>query len=406
MGKPAFKRTPFHGCTAKLNQSACWYGWGGYVVPDVYTDLHTELGAIRTNVSMNEMSPLPKMKISGRDAHRFVNYLITREAGSMEPGHACYTPWCNEHGKVVADGIVFRFAEDLFVFSGDNSTSFFQQHSPGFDVEIENVTDDYGILALQGPNSRAVLEAASDDDWADLKFSRIRKARIQGVKLNVARQGFTGELGYELWVRREDGEKIWNAIETAGKPFAIQPAGEYAIDIARVEAGLVLVSAEYTSAGLDEPSADVKVLQNDHITPFELGIGHCVNPAKQDDFLGKQALLAEKKNGSARSMVGLELDLHGIVDLFMQHGMAPEVSPRVRWDRLQVTYHGKQVGQASSITWSPTLGKMIGFACVSKDLAVTGNELTVAWKDFWGKELGAVDATVVEYPFIELNRAN
>ena len=406
MSEYAFKGTPFHGCTAKLNQTTWWYSWGGYVVPDVYTDIHTELDAIRTNVSMNEMSPLPKMKISGRDAHRFVNYLITRDAGRMEPGHACYTPWCNEQGKVVADGIVFRFEEDLFVLSGDNSISFFQQYRAGFDVEIENITDDYGILALQGPNSRAVLEAASDDDWSDLKFSRIRKARIKGVELNVARQGFTGELGYELWVRREDGEKIWKAIETAGKTFAIQPAGEYAIDIARVEAGLVLVSAEYTGAGLDEPSADVIVQQDDHITPFELGVGHCVNLDKRDDFLGKQALIAETKNGSQRGMVGLELDLNGIVNLFIRHGMAPEVSPRVRWDRLKVVHNGNQIGQASSVTWSPTAGKMIGFACVSKDLALAGIELTVQWKDFWGKELDGINAKVVEYPFIKLNRAD
>ena len=404
MSEYVFKGTPFHRCTVNLNRTPWWYSWGGYIVPDVYTDIHTELDAIRTNVSMNEMSPLSKMEITGPDAQRFVNYLVTRDACKMAPGQAWYTPWCNELGKVVADGIVFRFEENRFVFSGDNSISFFRQHSAGFEVKINDVTDDFGILAVQGPNSRAVLEAASGDDWADLGFGRIRKTEIHGIELHVTRQGFTGEHGYELWVKRKDGEKIWAVIEEAGKPFAIQPAGEYAIDIARVEAGLILVSAEYTSAGFDKPSADVVIQQDDHITPFELGIGHCVNLDKQDDFLGKQALIAEKQNGSQRGMVGLEMDLQGIVNLFIEHGMAPEVSPRVRWDRLKVLHNDRFAGLASSVTWSPTVRKMIGFACIRKDLAETGVELTLQWKDFWGKELGEVGARVVEYPFIELNR--
>ena len=406
MSDYAFKGTPFHSCTVRLNQTTMWYGWGGYVVPDAYTNIHTELNAIRTNVAMNEMSPIPKMKITGADAQRFVNYLIPRDVGKMQVGYAWYTPWCNERGQVVADGIVFRFEEELFIFSGDNSTRFFQQYSDGFDVEISNVTDSYGILAIQGPNSRAVLEAATHEDWSDLEFCRIRSAHIADVELKVVRQGFTGERGYELWVKRADGEKIWKAMEAAGTPFRIEPAGEYAIDIARVEAGLILVSADYTSAGFDEPSANVAVQQDDHVTPFELGIGHCVNLNKQAGFLGKQALIREKENGPARGTVGLEVDLQGIIDLFMQHDTAPEVSPRVRWDRLNVTHDSKSSGQASSITWSPTAKKMIGFSRVDKALTETGTELIIQWKDFWGKELGEVKAKVSEYPFIEMNRAN
>ena len=198
MSANAFRTTPFHAQTSSLNQTTWWYAWNGYVVPDVYTDVHTEINAIRNSVSMNEMSPIPKMKISGPDSQRFVNYLITRNAEKMETGFAWYTPWCNDDGKVVADGIVFRFEDEMFLFVGDNSISFFRQHSDGYDVDISDATHDYGMMAIQGPNSQAVLEKATGEGWSDLKFCRIRPTSIGGVDLNVARQGFTGEHGYEL----------------------------------------------------------------------------------------------------------------------------------------------------------------------------------------------------------------
>ena len=326
--------TPFHTSTAARNASPWWYGWGGYVVPDVYTDPIAELRAIRSAVSMNEMSPIPKMEVRGPDAQACVDHLITRDASRMEVGHAWYTPWCTDDGKVVADGIVFRFEPDRFVLSGDRCETFLRKHSGGFDAEIGDVTDDHGILALQGPRSRAVLEAVTGESWADLKFSRFRPCVIDGARVNVARQGFTGELGFELWVERPDGARVWEAVAEAGAPFGIQPAGEYAIDIARVEAGLILISADYTGAGPDVPSADTPPNPSDFVTPYELGIGHCVKLDKAVDFVGREALAVEHARGPVRRIVGLEFDVDGIVALCMDAGEAPNVSPRVRWDHL------------------------------------------------------------------------
>ena len=402
----ALRGTPFHRGTADRMASTWWFGWGGYVVPDVYTDPVSELRAIRTAVSMNEMSPIPKIEVRGPDAAACVDYLVTRDASRMEVGHATYTPWCTHQGKVVADGIVFRFEPERFVFSGDRCETFLRDEAGGFDVEVADVTDDHGILALQGPRSREVLESVTGEGWGDLGFSRFRGAVVDGVPVNVARQGFTGELGFELWVRRPDGERVWEAMAAAGAPFGIQPAGEYAIDVARVEAGLILISADYTGAGPDSPSADSVPNPADFVTPYELGLGHCVRLDKSADFVGREALAAEHRRGPARRVVGLTFDVEGVVGLFLEAGLSPDVSPRVRWDHLPLRAGagGNVVGRASSVTWSPTTSRLIGFGLVPAELAAPGTELTVEWADFWGRGLGPASARVCEYPFINLSR--
>lgn len=400
----ALRGTPFHRGTVARMASTWWFGWGGYVVPDVYTDPVSELRAIRGAVSMNEMSPIPKIEVRGAEAAACVDYLITRDASRMEVGHAWYTPWCTHDGKVVADGIVFRFEPDRFVFSGDRCETFFRKEAVGLDVEVADVTDDHGILAVQGPRSRDVLEAVTGESWEDLRFSRFRPAVIDGVPVTVARQGFTGELGFELWVERSGGERVWGAVASAGAPFGIQPAGEYAIDIARVEAGLILISADYTGAGPDAPSADVAPNPEDFVTPYELGLGHCVKLDKAADFIGRDALAAEHRRGRGRCVVGLTFDVEGIVQLFLDAGLSPDVSPRVRWDHLSLRAGGDVVGRASSVTWSPTTSRLIGFGLVPVELSGAGTELTVEWADFWGRELGESAAEVCEYPFIDLER--
>ena len=400
----ALRGTPFHRGTVARMASTWWFGWGGYVVPDVYTDPVSELRAIRTRVSMNEMSPIPKIEVRGPDALACVDYLITRDASRMEVGHAWYTPWCTHDGKVVADGIVFRFEPERFVFSGDRCETFLKKETVGFDVEIADVTDDHGILAVQGPRSRDVLGAVIGEDWNDLGFSRFRPAVIDGVPVTVARQGFTGELGFELWVDRPGGERVWEAVASAGEPFGIQPAGEYAIDIARVEAGLILISADYTGAGPDAPSADTAANPPDFVTPYELGLGHCVKLDKAADFMGREALVAERRRGPARRVVGLTFDVEGVVRLLLDAGLSPDVSPRVRWDHLALRAGDDVVGRASSVTWSPTTSRLIGFGLVPSELSGAGTELTVEWADFWGRPLGDAAVEVCEYPFIDLDR--
>lgn len=401
----AFRGTPFQASTSARCHTTWWFGWGGYAVPDVYTDLHAEMAAIRTGASMNEMSPIPKIEIRGPDAQQCVDHLVTADVSEMGVGRARYTPWCTEEGKVVADGIVFRFSEDRFVLSGDRSETFFRQHAGRFDASIADVTDEYGILALQGPRSRRVLEAATGEGWADLGFSRVRRAEIAGWPVDVARQGFTGELGYEIWVERPDGAAVWEAVAEAGADFGVRPAGEYAIDVARVEAGLVLISADYTGAGPDPVSADSPPNPEDFVTPYELGLGHCVKLDKAADFVGRGALAAEHERGPARRIVGLDIDLGAVVGLFLDNGRCPDVSPRVRWDHLPLRCGSEVIGRASSVTWSPTASRLIGFGMVPAELSAGAAELTVDWADFWGEPLGPAPAAVCRYPFIELNRS-
>lgn len=400
----AFRGTPFHASTSARCRSTWWYGWGGYVVPDVYTDLHAELAAIRTGASMNEMSPIPKIEIRGPDAQACVDHLVTRDVSEMGVGCAWYTPWCTEEGKLVADGIVFRFEDDRFVLSGDRSETFFRQRSGRFDAAIADITDEYGILALQGPRSRRVLEAATGQGWGDLGFSRARRAEIAGAPVEVARQGFTGELGFEIWVERPGGGAVWEAVAEAGAGLGVQPAGEYAIDVARVEAGLVLISADYTGAGPDPVSADAPPNPEDFATPYELGLGHCVKLDKAADFVGRGALAAEHGRGPSRRIVGLEIDVGAVVGLFLDNGRCPDVSPRVRWDHLPIRRGPDVVGRASSVTWSPTTSRLIGFGMVPAELAAPSTALTVEWADFWGRPLGPAPATVCNYPFIEMRR--
>lgn len=404
MTQSAFRGTPFHASTLARCTTTWWFSWGGYVVPDVYTDVHEELDAIRNGVSMNEMSPIPKIEIQGRDAHVCVDYFVTRDTTKLDVGHAVYTPWCDKDGRVVADGILFRFGEDRFVFSGDRSVTFFRQHAGGFDVSIEDITDDYGILALQGPKSLAVLESATATDWGDFRFARVQPAEIAGHSVTVARQGFTGELGFEIWVEPSAGEAVWEAVADAGAVHDVRPAGEYAIDIARVEAGLILISADYTGAGPDEVSADSAPNPTDFVTPFELGLGHCVSPNKRGDFIGRGALRAEHDVGPTRRIVGLTLDVEAITQLFLDNGRAPDVSPRVRWDHLRLSHDGEVVGRASSVTWSPSTSRLIGFGLVPVALSDVGTRLTVQWADHWGVELGPASAEVCGLPFIDLNR--
>lgn len=404
MSEHAFRGTPFHESTSARCASPWWYSWGGYIVPDAYTDVHSELEAIRSGVAMCEMSPIPRYEVRGADAPACIDYLIPRDASKMDVGCAWYTPWCSPDGKVVVDGIVFRFEHDRFVMSADRCETFLREHSRGFDVQISDVIDDFGILSLQGPRSREVLEAVTGENWSDLRFSRVRSTTVAGARVRVARQGFTGELGYELWVDRPDGHEVWEAVAEAGAPFGIRPAGEYALEIARVEAGIILISADYTPAVPDVPSTDNAPNPDDFVTPYELNLGHCVNLNKAADFVGRAALEEEHRSGPRRRLVGLRFDLEGVVGLFLAAGMAPDVSPRVRWDHMPLLVGDDVVGRASSVTWSPSASKLVGFGLVPSELAEIGTELTVQWADYWGRELGPASAEVCPYPFIELKR--
>lgn len=398
-----FIGTPFAPRTAALAQTPFWYAWGPFHVVDVYTDPYEELKATRETASLNEMSPLSKIVIEGPDATRLVDRLITRDATKMDVGQILYAPWCNEAGRVVGDGLVIREEEDRYVLSAGPSAEWFELNAEGLDARIDDISPTIGILALQGPRSLDVLNAATGEDWSDLRFSRLRRGEIGGVPVDVLRQGFTGELGYELWVGADDAVAMWDGLIAAGEPFDILPCGEFAVDIARVEAGLILVWSDYTGAGPDPTVAHFPQAQDREVSPFEIGLGHFVDFEK-GDFVGKQALVDEQEaGGPPRRLVGLDLNLDEIVAARRATGLPPSLGHKVIKDTLTVSANGDVVGRATSLTWSPAAKTVVGFGVVATEVTEPGTQLSVEWAV--GGSSGSVSATVVRLPFLPRKRA-
>ncbi|MBL8583934.1 MAG: aminomethyltransferase family protein [Rhizobiaceae bacterium] len=401
----AFWGTPFHSATAAHNKTTWWYAWDKYVIPDAYTDMPSELRAIRGAAALIDMSPLPKMEIAGPEAHRLVNRLMTRDLSAIAVGQAMYAPWCNEHGLLIGDGLVFRSEEQRFIISGEASHAWFAANATGLDVQVRDVSDEFGVLSLQGPRAFDVLAAATGRDWSALKFSAMARARIADVDLFVARQGFTGERGFELWVPRDGGAAVWNVVYEAGEKFGIRPAGEYAVDVARVEAGLILVSADYTGAGPDQRCAHVQVAADLTVTPYQAGLGKFVDLGR--DFVGRDALAREQggpQNG--RRLVGLRYDAAEILRLAAANSALGTALSRVYWGSMTAWKDGAVVGRASSLCFSPTLRRAISFGFLPGDLAEPGASVDVEMKDDSGTGIGLVCAEVTRLPFVELKRSS
>jgi aminomethyltransferase len=396
--------TPFFERTSALAGSQFFYEWSSLLVIDVFTSVEQELRAMRETATVNDMSPLYKHQISGTDAERLVDFLVTKDTSSLHPGRVLYTPWCTEDGLLVNDGLVFRLDEDRYWISTDMSMQWFRAVADQIaaDVVVTDISDDWGILSLQGPASRDVLGRATDEDWSDLPFSRIREATIAGARAYVSRQGFTGELGFELWVDRQDAIPMLDAVLAAGQGPGLQLAGSIAVDIARVEAGLVLVSADYSGAGPDFHS--VRYVDGYPASPYAMGLGYLVDLDKVNGFIGQKALAAEQANGGpGQQLVGLELDWHAVSTLFEAEGRPALVRAEVSWVPFTVTVGGRGVGRATSVTWSPSAGRLIGFGVLDDEVAGSDTPVDVAW-DRDGAT-GTVPAHVTALPFVTRTRA-
>lgn len=398
--------TPFHERTAGRSETPWYFNWDLCHVVDVYDDFHAELRAIRTNVAMGDMSPLCKVLITGPDAGRLVDRLITRPTDDLEAGGIFYTPWCNEDGKVVSDGLVFRTGESSYLFTGDPSVEWFIQNAEGYDAAVEDRTDDFGILAVQGPRSQEVMEAATGVDGLNLGFSRLGRFEIGGAAVTVARQGFTGEHGYEILTPAAAGNRVWDAVAAAGEPCGIRPCGEWAIDVARVEAGLLIPGPDYANAGPDITGSHTVSASDPefHSSPFELGMGRFVDLSKEG-FIGREALAAEQEaGGPPRTLTGLDIDWRAVVEAHLERGIAPNISTRVEWVAKPVHEGGSPAGRASSITWGPTAGKLIGFGHLLRRLGAPGTKVEVVWEIPGAGESIEAPAEVVSLPFIDLSR--
>ena len=399
----AFGGTPFNRRTAPLNKWRRWVSWDRYHLVDVFSTIEEELGAIRNRAAVIEMSPLSQHVISGPDAARLVDRVITRRVDTMANRQVYYSPWCDPDGKMIGDGIVVRLEENRFIMTADPMMTWLAQCSTDLDVEFENTQGANGLLALQGPRSRSVLERLTGQDWSDLKFSRGTEARVAGLDVWVWRQGFTGELGYEFWVPAESAPTLWDAVMEAGEPDGLLPAGHFAEDVARIEAGLLIVVADYLGSGPDRSAHPTAEQEESFVTPYELGLGHFVDFDKPE-FMGREALLKARDAPQKRRLAGVVVNWREIVEAYLNIGRPPVVLPRVHRDP-QVPIHrgGERVGHATSVTWSPTVEQVIGFAHIHPAAADPGTEVTLGW-DVMGEE-HAVSGTVVELPFLPMRRA-
>ena len=389
--------TPFHQRTSPLNRKMQWREWSGYFTAGVYADAHDiEYNAIREAAALIDVSPLYKYLVSGPDALRLVDRVITRDATKLTVGGVLYTPWCDEHGKVVDDGTIHRLDDRLYRWTAaDPQLRWLRQNSAGLDVTITEETEATAALALQGPLSRDVLEAATGESFADLRYFRRRAPKIGKVPVDVSRTGYTGDLGYEIWIPTARAVAVWDAVMTAGKAYGIRPAGILALDVVRLEAGLILLEVDYTSA-----RHAMNPAQN--YSPGEIGLGRLVSFDK-GDFVGRFALEREAKaGGPARRMVGLQLDWYDIEGLYDAQGLPPGLSPTVDRSPVPVFAGGRQVGRATSHGWSPILKQAIALASVPPQYEVVGTKLAVEWT-VEGRR-GRVGAIVVDLPFLDLPR--
>jgi len=284
-------------------------------------------------------------------------------------GQVIYTPWCDEHGKVIDDGTVSRLAENTYRWTAaDPSLRWFTQNAAGMDVHIEDISESVAALALQGPTSGRLLQSlVYDASIENLKYFRVTTGTIAGVPVEISRTGYTGDLGYEIWVAAESALKIWDALMGAGRAFDIQPAGMLALDVARIEAGLLLIDVDFNSS-------KKALIEEQKYSPFEMGLGRLVHASK-NRFIGQAALIAEQKTGSAREIVGLEIDWTGVERLYESAGLPPSISPIASRVAIPVFKEGNQVGKATSSTWSPSLKKMIALATVKHPYTKPGTQL-------------------------------
>jgi len=384
--------TPFHQRTFALCESLNYREWSGYYTVSAYEMHHDhEYNAIRNATALIDISPLFKYRVTGKDATRLVDRVITRDMQKVAVGQVIYTPWCDEHGKVIDDGTVSRIEENVYRWTAaDPSLRWFTQNAAGLDVQIEDISESVAALAVQGPTSgRMLKDVVEDADIENLKYFRVTRGRIAGVPIEVSRTGYTGDLGYEIWMPAENALKIWDTLSEQGKAFDIKPAGMLALDVARIEAGLLLIDIDFNSSkkALIEPQK---------YSPFEMGLGRLVSLEK-NRFIGQAALTAEQKRGSAKQIVGLEIDWPAVEGIYEQVGLPPAVSPIASRVAVPVYSNGRQLGKATSTTWSPTLKKMIALGTLKNDFTKPGSRVEIEITVEAARH--RVPATVAKTPF-------
>ena len=371
--------TPFHPRTAPLNHVGEWTRWAGYTTADCFTDLSSEYFAIRHAATLYDLSPMVKYRIAGADAERYMNRLLTRDVRKLKPDRVAYAIWCNDDGKVLDDGTVFRLGESEFLLNAqERHLAWLQDSAFGYDVAVEDVTESIAGLALQGPLSCAVLKAMALDGIAGLKPFGITEFDFAGTPLTVSRTGFTGDLGYELWVDPGRALDLWDRLMEAGAGHRLTPIGSKALNLARIEAGFIQTNTDFIAA-------DHAVRPTRPRSPFDLGLDWLVDFDK-GHFVGRRALLRERATGPRYRLVGLDVE-----------GSKPAHDALI--------YHGKarQVGMVTSAMWSPTAKRNIALATLE---AAAADKADGLWAEIYvNKEIKwektAARCRIVARPFFD-----
>jgi len=353
--------TAFHDRTFALCQSLNYREWSGYYTVSVYEVHHDhEYNAIRNAAALIDITPLYKYLIRGKDATKLVNRVITRDINKVAVGQVIYCCWCDEQGKVIDDGTITRLEQNEYRWTAaDPSLRWFRQNGLNMDVRVEDISEKVAALALQGPTSGKLLKAAAEAEIANLKYFRMTQGKIAGVLVDISRTGYTGDLGYEIWVSWDDAVKVWDALMDVGKRFDIQAAGMLALDVARIEAGLLLIEVDYNSS-------KKALIASQKYSPYELGFGKMVHLDKEN-FVGRSALAEAQKQGVPRQLVGVEIDWTEVEARYEKFGLTPAAPTQASRVHVPVYLGEKQVGKATSTTWSPLLKKMIALASVDTE---------------------------------------
>ena len=388
--------TAFHPRTFALCESLNFREWSGYYAVSAYETHHEhEYNAIRNAAGLIDISPLFKYRVSGPDATRLVDRVITRDAHRMAVGQVWYTPWCDEQGKVIDDGTVARLGEQVYRWTAaDPSLRWLRQNAAGLRVDVDDISEQVAALALQGPTSARVLRAATDADIDALRYFRVTSGHIGRVPVDISRTGYTGDLGYEIWMPAESALEVWDSLMREGRPHDIKPAGMLALDVARVEAGLLLIDVDFNSSRKALIAAQM-------YSPFEMGLGRLVSLDKAP-FVGRSARVAEARRGPSRMVVGLEVDWNAVEALYERFLLAPVAPAAASRVAVPVMRDGQQVGRATTTAWSPTLKRLIALATIEAPFFAPGTpveiELTVEATRHY------VRATVVPTPFFNPSR--
>jgi aminomethyltransferase len=390
------KTTPFHERTAPLVRAQTWRRWAGHQVASAY-DPHPdrEYAAIRNSAAMFDVSPLYKYLITGRDAARLLDRMVTRDVTKCKVGQVYYTPWCDAHGKVIDDGTISRLDEGTYrLTSADSSLRWLAMNSVGLDVKVEDVSAQTAALALQGPLSREILQQVLPADFSKLTYFRLVHTTIRDVPVTISRTGYTGDLGYEIWIPAQNALAVWDALMDAGRPYGITPAGIWALDVARIEAGLIMMDVDYFSV-------HHALIDDQKSSPFEINLGWTVSTDK-GPYNGRQALRAEKARGPAWGFVGLAVQWESLELAYAARKLPPQL-PAVAWRTSAPVYRkNKQIGYATSGCWSPLLKQSLALAHLQaphfKEGTVVRLEVTVEHRR------QQAEAIVRKLPFLDLER--